>query len=117
SRTRNRRIEPSFEAFGSAEENSGFFVSEEDRVVPSTRRKKPTSGKSGGKSAGSGGGQRRKTSRTRARRGRKGGGFFGFLRGAFYWSMVLCLWGGIATAGFVAYYGAKMPAATTWSIP
>src|SRR5690606_3017967 len=80
-------------------------------------RKKPTSGKSGGKSAGSGGGQRRKTSRTRARRGRKGGGFFGFLRGAFYWSMVLCLWGGIATTGLVAYYGAKMPAATTWSIP
>src|SRR5690606_12924577 len=42
---------------------------------------------------------------------------FGFVRGAVYWSMVLCLWAGIAGIGIVAYIGAKMPAATTWSIP
>src|SRR5690606_15172745 len=34
-----------------------------------------------------------------------------------YWSLVMCLWGGIAGAGIVAYYGAQMPAATTWTIP
>jgi penicillin-binding protein 1A len=27
------------------------------------------------------------------------------------------LWAGIAGAGLVAYYGARMPAATTWSVP
>ena len=31
--------------------------------------------------------------------------------------MVLCLWGGIGVVGIVAYYGAKMPAATTWAVP
>ena len=35
----------------------------------------------------------------------------------FYWCFVLAIWGGIAGAGIVVYYGAKMPAATTWSIP
>ena len=30
---------------------------------------------------------------------------------------MLAIWGGIAGAGIVVYYGAKMPAATTWSIP
>ena len=35
----------------------------------------------------------------------------------FYWTFVLAIWGGIAGAGIVVYYGAKMPAATTWSIP
>jgi penicillin-binding protein 1A len=30
---------------------------------------------------------------------------------------VLALWVGIAGAGMVAWYGARMPAATTWSIP
>ena len=35
----------------------------------------------------------------------------------FYWCFVLAIWGGIAVAGIVVYYGAKMPAATTWSIP
>src|SRR5690606_40837457 len=29
----------------------------------------------------------------------------------------LCLWGGIGVVGIVAYYGAKMPAATTWAVP
>jgi penicillin-binding protein 1A len=48
---------------------------------------------------------------------RRRGGFGAFLRGLVYWSLVLALWAGIAGAGFVAYYGAKMPSATTWSIP
>src|SRR5690606_1185216 len=34
-----------------------------------------------------------------------------------YWCLVLALWAGIAGAGMVAWYGARMPAATTWSIP
>ena len=30
---------------------------------------------------------------------------------------MLAIWGGIAAAGMVVYYGAKMPSATTWAIP
>lgn len=44
----------------------------------------------------------------------------GLMRGVgrlFYWSLVLCLWAGIGGAGLVAYYGAKLPSATTWAIP
>ncbi|WP_420407657.1 transglycosylase domain-containing protein [Hoeflea sp.] len=39
------------------------------------------------------------------------------LRAMVYWSFVLAIWGGIAIAGVVAYYGARMPSAATWSIP
>jgi len=34
-----------------------------------------------------------------------------------YWCLVLGLWAGIAGAGLVAWYGARMPSATTWTIP
>lgn len=42
---------------------------------------------------------------------------FGLFRKLAYWSLVLGLWVGIAGAGLVAWYGAKMPSATTWAIP
>ena len=44
-------------------------------------------------------------------------GLLGIATRLVYWCFVLCIWGGIAVAGVVVYYGAKMPAATTWSIP
>ena len=44
-------------------------------------------------------------------------GFFGFIRTAIYWGLVLCLWAGIGLAGLVAYYGSRMPSASTWVIP
>ena len=65
-----------------------------------------------------------KTSRSRAaspkagRRGsRKRRGLFGVFGRLVYWCFVFGIWGGIAAAGVVVYYGAKMPAATTWAIP
>ncbi|WP_179211068.1 transglycosylase domain-containing protein, partial [Cellulomonas iranensis] len=48
---------------------------------------------------------------------KKRGGFFGFLRRAFYWCLVLGLWGGIAFAGMLVYFAAKMPPTTDWTIP
>jgi penicillin-binding protein 1A len=39
------------------------------------------------------------------------------IRGGIYWSLVLCLWGGIAATGLVVYYAAQMPSATTWAVP
>ncbi|MBM7050402.1 transglycosylase domain-containing protein [Rhizobium lusitanum] len=44
-------------------------------------------------------------------------GFFGFIRTTIYWGLVLCLWAGIGLAGLVAYYGSRMPSASTWVIP
>ena len=55
------------------------------------------------------------SSKSRSRR--SGGGFFGFIRSAIYWCLVLCLWGGLGVAGLVAYYGAKMPSAESWAMP
>ena len=101
---RDNRIEPSFEGSPQAKSSAGFSVSEEDRVVPGNRKsatgRRPAKGKS-------------------SRRGRNASrrGLLGMFGRLFYWCFVLCIWGGIAVAGIVVYYGAKMPAATTWSIP
>jgi penicillin-binding protein 1A len=100
---RDNRIEPSFEGPPRAKSSAGFSVSEEDRVVPSNRKTsaKPRSAKT----------------KSRRGRGKSRRGLFGALGRLFYWCFVLAIWGGIATAGIVVYYGAKMPAATTWAIP
>ncbi|RWF40118.1 MAG: penicillin-binding protein [Mesorhizobium sp.] len=100
---RDSRIEPSFDGPPQAKSPAGFSVSEEDRVVPGSR-----------KSAA-----RRKPAKKSPRRGRDRSrrGLFGILARLAYWCFVLAIWGGIAVAGIVVYYGAKMPAATTWSIP
>ncbi|ESZ45488.1 transglycosylase domain-containing protein [Mesorhizobium sp. RSR565B] len=102
---RDSRIEPSFEGSPKAKSAAGFSVNEEDRVVPGNRKSSTA----------------RKTSRakssSRGRRGKARRGLFGVMARMFYWCFVLCIWGGIAVAGIVVYYGAKMPAATTWSIP
>ncbi|MCL6706037.1 penicillin-binding protein [Pseudomonas sp. R2.Fl] len=47
---------------------------------------------------------------------RKSGGT-SMLRRLIYWCLVLGIWGGIGVAGIVLYYGARMPSASTWSIP
>src|SRR5690606_1324150 len=101
-RTGSRRIEPRFE--GSTRGADELALTDDDRVQPSRR----TSRKSGG---------RRKNARKPARGRRRRRGLFGLLRRAMYWCLVLGLWAGIAGAGLVAWYGARMPSATTWTIP
>src|SRR5688572_1541897 len=95
---KDSRIEPSFEASPGARSSAGFSVSEEDRVVPSNRKASPAKRKSSKAKPSRGG-------RDKSRRG-----VFGVLGRLFYWCFVLAIWGGIATAGIVVYYGAKMPA-------
>lgn len=99
----DKRIEPSFEGAPRTGSSAGFSVSEEDRVVPGTRK-------------ASAKGRQAKTKQGR-RRSRKRGGFLGVFGRLVYWCFVFAIWGGIAAAGIVVYYGAKMPAATTWAIP
>ena len=93
-----RRIEPSFEK---SSRGGGLSATEDDRVLPRRKsapaRSKPKRGKK--RSAG----------------GRRGLVAIGARLA--YWSLVLMLWAGIGAAGMVAWYGAKMPALTTWSIP
>jgi len=105
-----RRIEPSFDAPSRSHE--GLSLSEEDRVLPARGKKKPAYPARGG-----GNGSRKSAGRGSARRNKRRGGLFGLLRGMVYWSLVLGLWAGIAGAGLVVYYGARMPAATTWAVP
>ncbi|MEZ5783569.1 MAG: transglycosylase domain-containing protein [Rhizobiaceae bacterium] len=102
-RANNRRIEPTFDA-PSQGGGFGLSVSEEDRALPQ-RRKTPAKRKTASRKAGS-----------TTRRRRSSGWVRGFGR-LFYWVCVLCIWAGIGGAGLVAYYGAKMPSATTWAIP
>ncbi|MCR4268940.1 transglycosylase domain-containing protein, partial [Nitratireductor sp. ZSWI3] len=106
--TRKRRIEPTFDAPQARRTGGDLRLGDGDRVVPVRQRRKPATGK-----ARTG---RRKSGRRKGGRG-GGSGLFGFLRRAVYWSLVLALWCGIAGIGAIAYYGAKMPAATTWEIP
>jgi penicillin-binding protein 1A len=100
----NERIEPSFEGPSRDGADDGLSVSEEDRVMPARRQKAPIRTK-------------KVSSSRRQRRSGRRGGLLGLVTRAIYWSFVLAIWCGIAGAGIVAYYGAKMPSATTWAIP
>jgi penicillin-binding protein 1A len=103
-KTTRSRIEPSFE--GGRSKGSSRTLADE-RVA----------GKSAPKSQAS---RRRKKPQSKARkpRGRTSRGrITGALRSMVYWCCVFGIWGGIAIAGVVAFYGARMPSAATWSIP
>ncbi|MBL8583537.1 MAG: penicillin-binding protein [Rhizobiaceae bacterium] len=92
-----RRIEPTFDEPSHAKASRGLSLSDADRVVPprtKTARRKPT----------------------KSRRRRRGG-VIALAGRLVYWCFILAIWVGIGTAGLVAYYGAKMPSATTWAIP
>ena len=118
-RKTTRRIEPTFGAPAHDDDASGFFVGEDDRVIPSSRKKKTAAPKrrSGDEFGGLSPAPARKTKSGRRGKQAKRRGLFGLLRGMTYWSMVLGLWVGIAGIGVVVYYGAQMPAATTWAVP
>ncbi len=79
------------------------------RRKSSKKRIEPAFEKRGGKPPA----QRRRTRPKKAKRR----GTFGIFGAITYWSLVVALWGGIAATGMVAWYGAKMPSATTWAIP
>jgi len=93
---RNGRIEPSFGKPEEKEEDV-FRVDEEERMARPQRKSKPS---------------KDREPRGSSRKPKKRGGFFGFVRRAFYWCLVLGLWGGIAFAGMLVYFAAKMPPTT-----
>lgn len=95
---KKKRIEPKFEGSG---RSAGIL----DIAL---RRDEKPSGKRKGVRASAG--KPKPGGRRRGRLGR----VFGR---AAYWSFIMAIWGGIAVAGIVAWYGARMPSATTWAIP
>ena len=102
---RDSRIEPSFEGSpqasspaGSFGERGGSRRAEQPQILRQSANHPRRNSSRGG-------------------RGKSRRGLFGAIGRLFYWCFVLAIWGGIAVAGIVVYYGAKMPAATTWSIP
>ena len=108
---RNRsgqRIEPTFG--GDDEDEDDLRVDASDRVAPgrgSTSRRPVDSVKA-----------KREPKRGKSRRAPKRRfGFFGLVRFVVYWSIVLGIWAGIGIGGLVLYYGARMPSASSWSIP
>jgi len=103
----DRRIEPTFDG-PKGKASRELSVSDEDRVVPSRASPKSKTRKPAKKAAAAPRGRQRKA---------RGRGLFGIASRLVYWCFVLAIWGGIAAAGIVIFYGAKMPAATTWSIP
>ncbi|WP_157019729.1 transglycosylase domain-containing protein [Mesorhizobium xinjiangense] len=106
-RKTSARIEPSFDEPARRSKASDLAVSDDDRVVQPSR-------KSGPKRKKSSSDRRKKAAKPR----RKGGGWMlSLVRGLAYWSLVLGIWGGIAATALVAYYGARMPSATTWAVP
>lgn len=107
-----QRIEPSFG--GNDGDGGDLRVDASDRVAGGgskpRRAKSPERGakreKRGRRAGGRGSG-----------RSGSGGGFFGLVRRLAYWCVVLGIWGAIGVGGLVLYYGARMPSATSWSIP
>jgi penicillin-binding protein 1A len=104
---KSQRIEPSFQGSAGRDDDDDFHVGAGDRVAGGGGRKGGH-----GKPA-----KAERPRRTSSRRKSPSGGFFGLFRRLFYWCIVLGIWGAIGVGGLVLYYGARMPSATSWSIP
>lgn len=99
-----QRVEPTFE---SSRGNSDLRLDASDRV----------SGNGGSAKRSKAKASPAKRSSSKSRKARRSGGPTGLIRSLFYWCLVFSLWGGIAVAGIVLYYGARMPSASSWTIP
>ncbi len=105
---KSQRIEPSFQVSGGRDDDD-FHVGAGDRVAGGGGRKPRGKAQKTEK-------PQRSASRRRGGSG-GGGGLFGLVRRLIYWCVVLGIWGAIGVGGLVLYYGARMPSATSWSIP
>ncbi|MBR0557554.1 penicillin-binding protein [Ciceribacter sp. L1K23] len=103
-RNPKQRIEPTLD----------LMDNDEDELRLDPRDRGSSAGKKSGRER-----TRKKSSGTRSKRRetRERSGLGSLLRNLIYWCIVLGIWGGIGVAGIVLYYGARMPSASTWSIP
>lgn len=104
-----QRVEPSFEDGFSSGDDMRLDAGERIGGYATQKRKTDTTTVSA---------QRKKTSKPSSKRRRQQtGGAVSFLRSALYWCIVIGIWGSIGVTGLVLYYGARMPSASTWTIP
>ncbi len=103
-KNKSKRVEPRMDAPRRASPKPRA-PTEDDRAAPPPSRRR---GRKGGKASGA---RPRSAKAKRTRRAR------GLIGGLVYWSFILCIWGGVAVAGVLAYYGAQLPSASTWAIP
>ncbi len=117
-RKSGQRIEPSFEG-GRGRNDDDLSISAGERMSGGGKTGRSPPGKSSSAKSSPSRRPTKKTERSRggSRRGGSGGGFVGLIRSLVYWCFVLGIWGGIGVTGLVLYYGARMPSATSWTIP
>ncbi|WJH41815.1 penicillin-binding protein [Aliirhizobium terrae] len=115
----DRRVEPSFE--DEVEDDEEFRLDSDDRIggqrKTSKRARSEPKSQSRSENSRRDRGKPAKASKRKDRRDDGGGGLFAPLRRLIYWCVVLGIWAAIGVGGLVLYYGAQMPAASTWSIP
>ena len=106
------RVEPTFGA--EDERDDELRLDASDRIGgkrnPRAAKVKGAPQAKAAKGSATGGRGRRKAKRA-------SGGMTGFLGRVIYWCIVLGIWGAIGVGGIVLYYGARMPSASSWSIP
>jgi penicillin-binding protein 1A len=105
-RKKQTRVEPSFDSGKKKRKKGELRADPKDRTTGGKTAGRKTKGRNGKGKA------RRKSRSGAARRG-----FSNVLRRGFYWCFVIGLWAGIGVTGLVAFYGAKMPSATSWAVP
>jgi penicillin-binding protein 1A len=111
----NKRVEPSFDDRDDDEE---FRLDAGERIAGHHKSAKRTVRSSArDDDAPRSRRQSAKASRSKARSSRNGGGLFAPIRRLLYWCIVLGIWGAIGIGGMILYFGAQMPAASTWVIP
>ncbi len=101
----SRRVEPSFDDRSRSSRDDDFRLDDEERIGGrggSKRKSKP---------------ERSGAPRKQKRQRRRSGGLFGAISFLIYWGFVLSIWGAIGIGGLVLYYGARMPSASSWTIP
>ncbi|MCV6546578.1 MAG: penicillin-binding protein [Cohaesibacter sp.] len=106
----------------SPRKKNDIHLSNEDRSLPAAGKKSATKAKNkaGQRSERK---LRQKSSASKAsaaprKTQRKGPGLlFRFVRFVVYWGVIASLWGGIAIAAIVLYYGAQLPQSSDWQIP
>ncbi|MCT4655416.1 MAG: PBP1A family penicillin-binding protein [Cohaesibacter sp.] len=108
-------------ASGRTRAGGDIHLHEEDRSLPQAHAGKAPRGAKGkgaaGKSRKGGKGSKQGAKRSRGLFGTLFGFVFRFVRFLVYWGVILGIWGGIAAAGIILYYGAQLPQSTDWGIP
>ncbi|MEM7069770.1 MAG: transglycosylase domain-containing protein, partial [Pseudomonadota bacterium] len=106
-KSKNTRIEPTFEPSKRSKSGSGLRADASDRASPPARKSQKKATKSGS--------ARRKQNKRKTTR--KRGRLVGFFGKITYWCLVLGLWAGIGVAGIVGYYAVKLPQSASWTVP